>query len=111
VTKECQILLQRIQRFGSPAEETPKPSEALTHLLNRMETRQWVEENLSATTETLKEIKSGLKFIKHTRNCGECLAELQMDVERYGGSHCGFWWLDLIKRQYNTIRVSPDGYR
>jgi len=96
VSKECQILLQRIQRFGSPAEEPPKPSDALTHLLNRMEMRQWVEETLSTATETLKEIKNGLKFIKHARNCGECLFELQLDVERYGGSHSGFWYLDLV---------------
>lgn len=99
VSEECQILLQRIQRFGQPIEEPPKPSEALTHLLNRMETRRWVEETLSTATETLKEIKNGLKFIKHARKCEQCLFELQIGVERYGGSHHGLWYLDLINEE------------
>jgi hypothetical protein len=44
--------------------------------------------------------------MKHMENCGRCLMEAQLDVERYMGTRC-FWWLDLNNDPSEFIEECP----
>ena len=64
-------------------------------LLKRVEDRKWKEATEAETTLQLETLRDQLAFIKHARTCEQCMAELQIDVERYCGSR-GSWYLNLM---------------
>lgn len=98
MSKELNVLLQHIHPDSSilkPSEKVPEPSRYLLKLVNRVENRRWLAEEIVATKQRLKEIRNELRFTKHAPQCWQCLMEMQLDIERYGGSHSGLWFLDL----------------
>ena len=75
-----------------------KPVEAskdLTALLGLVEMRKWKQQTEAEMRGLIEELNQQLKFIAHVKTCGNCLIELELDVERYGGRR-GPWYLDLV---------------
>jgi hypothetical protein len=64
-------------------------------LVQRLENRSYKEEMLENTKQTIKGLRSDIRFIGHVLNCNECIMEASIDVERYWGGHGGMAWLDL----------------
>lgn len=60
-----------------------------------METRRWVGLTKETVLMQIRELAFEIKWIKHVETCGNCLLEIQLNVERYGGSRLP-WYLDLI---------------
>ena len=89
-------LLKRIQPpEPEPITEPTEPSRELMYLVGRVEARHWQTEEIERVKKTIADLKNDLKFIKHAVTCERCLLELQLSVERYGGSRGLLWWLDL----------------
>lgn len=106
MSKELNVLLQHIHPDSpilKPSEKVPEPSRYLIKLVNRVENRRWLAEEIPAAEERLKEQLNEIKFIVHALKCDQCLTEFQLDVERYLGSHSCRWYLDL------TNEVEFDG--
>lgn len=95
-----QILFKRMQRFKPATEEPPKTSADLQSLLGRMETRRWKEESIIDLELLIRDLDSDLSLMDHLKTCKQCQLELTLDVERYYGSHCGIWYLDLMNGDY-----------
>lgn len=99
MNEELNVLLQRIL---PPELKEPKvdqePSRNLMVLLERVETRRWKEATEVEVAQQLETLRGQLAFIEHARNCRQCMAELQLSVERYGGSR-GPWYLNLINEE------------
>jgi len=64
-----------------------------------METRKWVKWSYENTLMLIREIAGEIRFIKHVENCERCLIELQLDVERYGGSR-SIWYMDIRNEEF-----------
>jgi hypothetical protein len=95
------LLLERIQRKAE-SELKPMSEERMAQqdaraslILRRVENRRLIEEAKIGTLETVKSLKADLKLISHLLKCKNCMFELILDVERYGGSHSGISSLDL----------------
>jgi len=112
MSTELITLLQRIQgrteRFAPPTEEPPKPSKEIKVLLLRLETREWQAHAELELIELLRDMEYEIRFIRHALNCKNCLLELCLDVERYLGSHSGFWYLDLQNDPEYFMEIHPD---
>jgi len=102
-SEQLSVLLERIRQprilYHRIHPEKPKrkrlrTSKNLLNLLDRIETRRWVEATKPELEARIDALNKELKVMKHMENCGRCLMELQLDVERYNGTRC-FWWLDL----------------
>ena len=95
------LLLERIQRKAEPelkpmSEERMAQQDARASLIiRRVENRRLIEEAKIGTLETVRSLKADLKLISHVLKCKNCMFELILDVERYGGSHSGIASLDL----------------
>ncbi len=85
-------------------ESPPEPSMELLNLMSKVDNRRWLAEEIPATEERLKKQLYDLKFVIHAPKCEQCMAELQIDVERYGGSRSGLWFLDLT----NEVGIGDD---
>ncbi len=99
MSSNLMALLERINRQKEepkPLEEKPPElSPNLLALMRRVENRELLEEARAETFLTIKDIKEDLKLINHVLKCGNCMFELILDVERYGGSKSGISSLDL----------------
>lgn len=93
-----ELLLKRIHMLPEPT--TPpvfdhaEPSADLSSLINRVYTRHWLDEEIPLTRDFIKAVRRELKTIDHALECEQCLLTLQLDVERYMGTH-SYWWLDM----------------
>ena len=94
MSKELLDLVQRSQRFKPATKKPPKPTVELTALLKRMRTRRWKQETETELKAFIEQTKSEMAFIRHVGKCGNCLFELQMNIERYWGRGCP-WFLDV----------------
>jgi len=94
LSKELNVLLQRIHPVLKPTEPPSEPSRYLLRLVGRVENRRWLENEVISTQDRLKEVKADLKFIRHALKCSQCLAELQLDIERYLGRQAP-WYLNI----------------
>jgi hypothetical protein len=108
------LLLERIQRKAEPelkpmSEERMAQQDARANLiLRRVENRRLIEEAKIGTLETVRSLKADLKLISHVLKCKNCMFELILDVERYGGSHSGIASLDLNNNDLLELYVDDD---
>jgi hypothetical protein len=107
------LLLERIQpkepEMKPMSEERMAEQDAKVMLIvRRVENRQLIEEAKEWTLETVKSIKQDLKLINHVLKCKNCMFELLLDVERYGGSHSGISSLDLTNNDCLELYVDED---
>jgi len=103
--RQPRILYRRIHP-EKPKKKRLRTSKNLLHLLDRIETRRWVEATKPELEARIDALNKELKLMKHMENCGRCLMELQLDVERYMGTRC-FWWLDLNNDPSEFIEDCP----
>jgi len=96
-----EALLKKIHAIPEPR---PQPifdvdaaSADLDALVNRVDTRQWLAEEIPKTREFIRAVAAELRAIDHVLTCERCLIEMQLDVERYYGTRT-FWWLN-----YNNL--------
>lgn len=94
MSKELQVLLQRITPVMEPIQEPPEPSRDQMSLIARINNRRWLTHEIPLTEENLEEARNNLKWIKHALNDPESLLLIQLGVERYMGSRCP-WYLDI----------------
>ena len=97
MSKELNVLLQRIR---PPVEEpaAPKePSRDLLRLVTRTQNRRWLENELEVTEtrfqEDLTEVK-WIKYVLHDPAAEMQLRMIQMDIERYMGRRSP-WYLNV----------------
>jgi hypothetical protein len=108
------LLLERIQREAEPelkpmSEERMAQQDARANLIIRnVENRRLIEEAKIGTLETVKSLKADLKLISHVLKCKNCMFELILDVERYGGSHSGISSLDLNNNDLLELYVDDE---
>lgn len=104
MSKELNVLLQRIlpPELQKPTEQ--KPSRDMMVLFERVERRRWKKVTEADMLLQLEMLHNEFAFIKHARHCERCLIELQLDIERYCGSHSP-WYLNLINED-----CDPDIY-
>jgi hypothetical protein len=97
MSEHLTALLERINAKVEAVKPVEKPPESpyLNALIGRVEARKWRDEMLQLTLERLEGLHDALEVIHHIRECSQCQVELMLDVERYAGSHCGLWYLDL----------------
>jgi len=105
-----QILFQQMQLVKPATEEPPQTSNELKSLWNKIETRRWLVESELELIELLREQEDELNFIEFAlKQKGEwILGELCLDVERYGGSHSGIWFLDMLNDPDYFMELHPD---
>jgi hypothetical protein len=108
------LLLERIQP-NAESELKPMSEERMAEqdakvmlIVRRVENRQLIEEAKVGTLETVKSIKLDLKLINHVLKCKQCMVELMLDVERYGGSHSGISSLDLTNNDCLELYVDEE---
>jgi len=108
------LLLERIQPKAE-SELKPMSEERMAEqdakvllIVRRVENRQLIEEAKELTLETVKSIKLDLRLINHVLKCKQCMVELMLDVERYGGSHSGISSLDLTNNDCLELYVDED---
>jgi hypothetical protein len=108
------FLLERIQPKAE-SELKPMSEERMAEqdakvllIVRRVENRQLIEEAKEWTLETVKSIKLDLKLINHVLKCKQCMVELMLDVERYGGSHSGISSLDLTNNDLLELYVDEE---
>ena len=90
------MLLKTIQPPTiKPITKPVEASQDLTALLDLVEMRRWKQQTEAGMRGLIEELNQQLKFIAHIKKCGNCLIELELDVERYGGRR-GPWYLDLV---------------
>jgi hypothetical protein len=77
-------------------------------ILRRVENRRLIEEAKVRTLETVRSLKADLKLINHALKCPNCMFELILDVERYGGSHSGISSLDLNNNDLLELYVDDE---
>jgi hypothetical protein len=107
------LLLERIQskepEMKSMSEERMAEQDAKVMLIvRRVENRQLIEDAKEGTLETVKSIKLDLRLINHVLKCKECMVELMLDVERYGGSNSGISSIDLTNNDLLELYVDED---
>jgi len=100
LSEKLTLLLERINRkpesIQPMTEEDMEAQDARVQpLVQRLENRQYREDMLQYVKQAIKEITGELRFTSHAFTCEQCLMELCLDVERYGGNHSGIGWLDL----------------
>lgn len=108
------FLLERIQAKAE-SELKPMTEERMAQqdskvmlIIRRVENRQYLEEAKKLTLKTVKSIKQDLRLINHVLKCNDCMSELIMDVERYGGSHSGISSLDLSNNDCLELYVDEE---
>jgi len=101
-------LLQRVRKIQEPTDEPVQASASLKMLLLRIETRQWQNYVEIEIIELLRDMEYDLATIKFALKHEWCLRELCLDVERYGGSHSGIWYLDLQNGPEYFMEIYPD---
>ena len=89
------MLLKRVRKIQQPTEEKMEPSQALTFLRERLDTRRWKEQKERELMDTVTRLWVELVSLRHYRHCDYCLTLLCLDVERYLGNHSP-WYLNLI---------------
>ena len=94
-----QILLDKIKKPQEEVnvmteEQMRVADEAVNPMIVRLECRYFKEDSIVSFKELIKRLKQDLKLMVHIRGCDLCMAELQIDVERYLGTRC-LWYLDL----------------
>jgi hypothetical protein len=94
---KLEVLLKRIHALPEPPPifEPAAPSDKLKVLLNRIDTRRWLADEIPRVREFVKELRREIRTIEHIVQCQECLLLCQLDVERYLGTKC-FWWLNMM---------------
>ena len=92
-SKCLQFLLNRSQRIQRPVVEL-EPTESQQMLLDRTKIRRWKIETEAGLKAFIEQTKGELKFAKHAPSCKQCMIQLQLDIERYLGSHCP-WYLNI----------------
>ncbi len=98
-----QALLERIS--PKPAElpatyEPTEPSGALMGLWSQVETQEWRKSMLEQIDGEILALYNELREYNHYINCEQrCLIELQLGVERYGGTR-GPWFLNYQMEEY-----------
>lgn len=71
--------------------EKYKPSSQAT-----LEGKTFGQKDYEATLKYEIEMRQReLARIEHGMKCEQCMAEMILDVERYGGHHLGAWYLDI----------------
>lgn len=103
-------LLQRVQKIQEPTDEPVQASAPLKMLLLRMDTRKWRNYAELEVIELLREQEYELMLIEFAlKQKGKwILRELCLDVERYGGSHSGIWYLDMQNDPEYFMEIYPD---
>jgi hypothetical protein len=71
-----------------------KPSENLKKLVSRVETREWLLEEIPKVRGYIQEARHEINAAEHIPQCEQCLLTSSLDVERYMGTR-SVWWLDL----------------
>ena len=94
-----------------PITEPTQPSKELAYLVGRVEARHWQKEEIPRVEAKIDKLKQELKFIKHAVTCERCLLELQLSVERYGGSRGALWFLDLTNEVWDEEFDLPEPWK
>jgi len=107
------LLLERINAKSEPLkpmteEEMAEQDAKVSLIVRRVENRRSLEEAKNWTLETIVSIKEDLRLINHVLKCHQCMAELILDVERYGGSHSGISSLDLCNNEILEFYLDSD---
>ena len=107
------LLLERIQSKepemkSMSVERMARQDAKVSLIVRRVENRQLIEDAKEGTLETVKSIKLDLKLINHVLKCEQCMVELMLDVERYGGSYSGISSLDLTNNDCLELYVDED---
>jgi hypothetical protein len=110
MSEHLTALLERINAKVEAVKPVEKPPESpyLNALIGRVEARKWRDEMIQQTLERLEGLHYQLEVIHHIRECSQCQVELMLDVERYAGSHCGLWYLDLSQGEDILPEYYPD---
>jgi len=110
MSEHLTALLERINAKVEAVKPVEKPPESpyLNALIWRVEVRKWRDEMIQETLERLEGLHSELRVVRHVRKCNNCQVELMLDVERYAGSHCGLWYLDLSQGEDILPEYYPD---
>lgn len=78
-------------------------------ILERVRIRAWLVETQDALFLQIQQLHWETKMIEYLPKNKYGMLELTLDVERYCGSRCGFWWLDLEATEWieKTWRSCP----
>jgi hypothetical protein len=68
-------------------------------LINRLAMREWLNFMEEQLIKSATHLRTEVKFIEHLPHCWMCQMELQLDVERYNGTHL-LWYLCLENSEY-----------
>lgn len=113
---ELQVLLKRIHAIPEPKPkpmfQAREPSADTMFLLDRVRRRRWLDTVQDELMEAIIMLRNDVKFITHLPKCRYCQLTLQLDVERYYGSH-SFWWIQLegneyLERRYRSCPKARD---
>jgi len=100
VIQRPHVLRDRVHpQKESNVTQSPKSSQSLQYLLDRVRMRKWVYAVHDDLMEAIIELRHEVKFIEHLPGCWLCKMELQLDVERYLGNH-SFWYVGLENSEY-----------
>lgn len=108
-----QALLEQIKPTILPATyEPPETSNALRSLLGQVETRQWQKFMLEQLEFEIMALDAEITEYQYYKKDKTCLLELQLGVERYGGTR-GPWCLNYQMEEYRYLAAEagdPDPY-
>ena len=109
-----QALLERISKpTVLPATyEPPETSNALRSLWSQIETLQWQKSMLEQIEGEIWSLDAEIGDYEHYKNCKECLIELQLSVERYGGTRGPYFLNYQMEEQRYLFEEAgdPDPY-
>ena len=101
ILSKLELVLKRIQKPEEPKHQ-PAPPETSTKLmmvLNRLSIRKWLPQVEEEIMLQIRRLRYDVKWIEHLPHCRRCRIEVEIDVERYLGSHIA-WFVDLQSGEY-----------